>query len=110
MVLDIVRDLSIVLLAVASLVIAVLLAVLIVQVKRLVVMLREEVAPILEATQDTATRVGGTVNLVSDTVVSPLIKVNSMAVGVRQALGVLRGTRAASGQHRTPREGEHPLD
>ena len=89
MVLAAVRDVAIVLLAIASLAIGVLLVLLIVEVRSLVRTLQEEVTPILKTTQDTASRVGGTVNLVSDTVVTPLIKVNSYAAGVRQAIGTL---------------------
>lgn len=80
-----VRDVAIVLLAIQSLVIGVLLALLLVQLRHLVRMLREEIAPILQTTQDTAHRVDGTVHLVSDTVVKPLIKINSVAAGVHKA-------------------------
>ncbi len=100
MVLAAVRDVAIVLLAVVSLVIGVLLVLLLVQMRSLVRTLRDEVAPILKTTQDTASRLGGTVHLVSDTVVTPLIKVNSTAAGVRQAWNTLRGARAR-GAHRT---------
>ncbi|NLT73363.1 MAG: hypothetical protein GXX94_04105 [Chloroflexi bacterium] len=107
MVLAAVRDVAIVLLALISIVIGVLLVLLLVQIRNLVRTLREEVAPILKTTQTTASRLDGTVHLVSDTVVSPLIKVNSYAAGVRQALGTLRGprrrsSRATAGGSSTP--------
>jgi hypothetical protein len=79
------RDIAIVLLAVLSLVIGVLLAVLLVQLRILVRTLREEIAPILQTGQATAHRVDGTVHLVSDTIVRPLIKLNSFGAGVRKA-------------------------
>lgn len=103
MVLAAVRDVAIVLLALASLVIGVMLVLLLVQIRALVRTLREEVTPILQATQDTATRVGGTVNLVSDTVVSPLIKVNSYAAGLRQAVGTFRGLKGGAAGRRSAR-------
>ena len=111
MVLAAVRDVAIVLLAIASLAIGVLLALLIVEVRSLVRTLQEEVTPILKTTQDTASRVGGTVNLVSDTVVTPLIKVNSYAAGVRQAIGTLVSFRKDV-HRRTARTqgGPHPPD
>jgi hypothetical protein len=85
MVLAAVRDIAIVLLAVEALVIGALLVVLLLQIRNLVRMFREEIAPVIKATQDTASRVDGTVHLMSDTVVTPLIKINSFATGVRQA-------------------------
>ncbi len=111
MVLAAIRDVAIVLLAIASLAIGVLLALLILQVRSLVRTLQDEVSPILKTTQDTASRVGGTVNLMSDTVVTPLIKANSYAAGVRQAIGTLKGFRKDV-HRRTPRTqgGPRPPD
>lgn len=85
MILAAIRDVAIALLAIESIVIGILLAVLLVQIRKLVRMLREEVAPLLEQANDTATTVQGTVSLVSHTVVSPLVRVSSAAAGVRQA-------------------------
>ena len=95
MVLAAIRDVAIVLLAIISLVIGVLLVMLVVQIRQLVIALREEITPILQATHDTASRVDGTVHLISDTVVNPLIKLNSYATGVRQAVGTLRKPRTS---------------
>ena len=55
-----VRDLSIIILALESLVVGVLLSILIVQVTRLIRMLRDEVMPILYSTQETLGTVRGT--------------------------------------------------
>jgi BioD-like phosphotransacetylase family protein len=99
-----VRDIAIVLLAVQSIVIGVLLAILLLQIRSLVRMLRDEVAPILHTTQDTAHRVDGTVHLVSDTVIRPLIKLNSFMAGVRKGADTLlffRG-RVPRRQHTSP--------
>jgi hypothetical protein len=54
-----VRDLAIVLLAVESLVIGVLLLVLLVQLRKLVQMLREEIKPMLNSANDTVNTVNG---------------------------------------------------
>ena len=86
-----VRDLSIIILALESLVVGVLLSVLIVQVTRLIRMLRDEVMPILYSTQETLGTIRGTTTFVSDRVVQPVVKVSSYTAGVRQAVSVLFG-------------------
>jgi hypothetical protein len=86
-----VRDLSIIILALESLVVGVLLGVLIVQVTRLVRLLRDEVMPILYSTQETLGTIRGTTTFVSDRVVQPVVKVSSYTAGVRQAVNVLFG-------------------
>ena len=86
-----VRDLSIIILALESLVVGVLLSILIVQVTRLIRMLRDEVMPILYSTQETLGTVRGTTTFVSDRVVQPVVKLSSYTAGVRQAVSVLFG-------------------
>ena len=71
------RDIAIIVLALESIVIGVLLAVLVIQVIRLVKLLREEVLPILNSTQETVSTVRGTASFVSDHVVQPVVKVSS---------------------------------
>lgn len=90
-----VRDIAIIVLAVESIVIGVLLAVLVIQVIRLVKLLREEVMPILNSTQETVGTVRGTATFVSDRLVQPVVKVSSYAAGVRQAINTLFGGRKA---------------
>jgi hypothetical protein len=110
-----VRDVAILLLALESLVLGVLLAVMLVQLRRLVQLLRDEIAPILDSANDTARTVHGTTNLVSRTVVEPLVKVRSYATGTREAFRNLlairrsakrdaKGARAVSGE--TTNEGD----
>ena len=84
-----VRDLSIIILALESVVVGVLLGILIVQVTRLVRLLRDEVMPILLSTQETLGTIRGTTTFVSDHVVQPVVKVSSYTAGVRQAVNVL---------------------
>ena len=90
-----VRDISIIVLALETIVIGVLLAVLLIQVVRLIRMLREEVVPILRSTQETLGTVRGTATFVSDKVIQPVVKVSSVTAGVRQAVRTLvnRGSR-----------------
>ena len=81
-----IRDVAIVLLAIESLVIGVLLALMLVQISKLVKMLREEVSPMLDSASETVDTVQGTVNFVSQNVVSPVIKVKSYTSGIQQGL------------------------
>ncbi|MFP3895538.1 MAG: hypothetical protein ACLFV5_01700 [Anaerolineales bacterium] len=81
-----VRDVAILLLALESLVLGILLAVMLIQLRRLLKLLREEVAPILDSANDTARTVHGTADLVTRTIVEPVVEVSSYAAGARQAL------------------------
>lgn len=87
------RDIAIIVLALESIIIGVLLAILVIQVVKLVRMLREEVMPILKSTQDTVSTVRGTADFMSDHLVQPVVKVSSLAAGARQAVGVLFGRK-----------------
>jgi hypothetical protein len=84
-----VRDLAIVLLAVESLVIGVVLIVLIVEIRSLARLLRDEVKPILDSADETVRTVRGTTTFVSDTFVNPVIRVSGFMAGVTQALRIL---------------------
>ncbi len=81
-----VRDIAIVLLALESLVIGVLLALMLVQIRKLVRVLRKEITPIVDSASETAKTVHGTVDLVSQTVVDPVIKASSYFAGARQVV------------------------
>ena len=92
------RDVSIILVAIESLVIGVLLSVLVIQLARLSKLLREELLPILVATQDTVGTVRGTTTFVGDHVVQPVVTISSYAAGARGALGALVGVRKFTGR------------
>jgi hypothetical protein len=81
-----VRDIAIVLLALESVVIGILLAVMLVQLRKLIRMLREEIAPLLDSAQETLQTVKGTTSFVSQNVVHPLIKVSSYSAGALETL------------------------
>lgn len=87
------REIAIIVLAVESIVVGVLLAILVVQVIRLVKLLREEVLPILNSTQEAVSTVRGTATFMSDHLVQPVVKVSSYAAGVWQAVSTLLGRR-----------------
>jgi hypothetical protein len=92
-----VRDVAIVLLALETLVIGVLLALTLIQIRRLVRLLRDEIRPMLDSANETFSTVQGTANFVSDTVVNPVIKATSYSAGTWRALQSLLfiGRRAA---------------
>ena len=84
-----VRDLAIILLALESLVIGVVLVVLILEIRNLAKLLREEIKPILDSADETARTVRGTTSFLSETLVNPMIRASSFAAGIVQALRIL---------------------
>jgi hypothetical protein len=101
---EIVRDIAIIVLAIESIVIGILLAVLVVQVIRLIHMLRQEVLPILSSTQETVSTVRGTATFVSDHLVQPVVKLASYTAGARQAVSTLFGRRNRNGRRTSEKE------
>jgi amino acid transporter len=89
---SILRDISIIALALVTLIIGLFLIILIFQLQSLIVLLRDEVRPILDSANETANTVRGTTTFVSDTVVTPMIHVVSLFAGVGQTWRTLRRT------------------
>ena len=83
------RDVAIIVLALESIIIGILLVFLILQVQALVRLLREEMRPILDSVNETASTVRGTTAFVSDTVVSPVMRVVGIVSAVRRIFDVL---------------------
>jgi O-antigen/teichoic acid export membrane protein len=98
------RDISIIVLALVTVVIGLFLTILIFQLQSLTALLRDEIKPILESANDTANTVRGTTTFVSDAVVTPMIQVASVVAGVGQTLRVLTG----SGRRRNRRPPSPP--
>ena len=90
MVIDQVRDIAIVIIAVQSIIIGVLIAVLAFQVWRLVKMVQLEIKPILDDLKETVGTVRGTTNFVSSNVVDPVVKTSGYVAGVRRTVGVMQ--------------------
>jgi hypothetical protein len=84
--LAVVRDVAIVLLALESIIIGALLAMMLLQLRKLVSLLREEIAPMLRSANETVNTVHGTADFLSQTLVQPVIKVGSFSAGTLQAL------------------------
>jgi hypothetical protein len=83
------RDVSIIALAFTSIVIGGFLVVLIFQLQSLIALLRNEIKPILESANQTASTVRGTTTFLSDAVVTPMITAASYASAVREAARLL---------------------
>jgi hypothetical protein len=94
-IIEIVRDLVIIFLALEGILIIMALAVLILQVARLINLLQNEVGPVLKNTQETIKTAKGTVDFVGDTVVEPIIQVSAFVSGVSVLLGNAFGLRRA---------------
>lgn len=85
------RDISIIVLAFATLVTCIFLAILLLQLQSLIVLLRDELQPLLKSISETAGTVRGTTTFVSDAVVTPMIAVASYASAVRATVRSLFG-------------------
>jgi hypothetical protein len=85
------RDVFIIVLALVTIVIGLFLAILIFQLQSLIALLRDEIKPILESANQTASTVRGTTTFVSDAVVTPVIQAASYAAAVRQTIKTLIG-------------------
>ena len=97
----IIRDISVIILALESIVVLLLLGVVIGMLWWLIQTLEKKITPILDTTNETVSNVSETVNTVrgtdtfmSDTVVSPVIKVVSYASGVKRAIQTLTKWRS----------------
>ncbi|MCX7682435.1 MAG: hypothetical protein N2508_10845 [Anaerolineae bacterium] len=78
------RDAAIIFVAFETMMIGILLIILMIQVQALIVLLRDEIKPMLEAVNDTVATVRGTTQFVSHNVVSPVIKWSSYLAGLRR--------------------------
>jgi len=78
------RDIFIIFMAVESLIVGVAVIVLLLQVASLVNLLQNEVKPILTSTIETVNTLRGTTEFISETVVEPVIKLNSSIAGLRR--------------------------
>jgi hypothetical protein len=87
------RDAAIVFVAFETLLIGVILIILMLQVQSLVVLLRDEIKPMLEAANETLATVRGTTQFVSHNVVSPVVKWSGYLAGLRRVVREISGLR-----------------
>lgn len=84
-----IRDIAIIIIAIQTIVIGALLAILIWQVWRLIKMIQTEIKPIIRDTQETVSTVRGTATFVSNNVVNPVIHTGKRFVRIRRTLQAL---------------------
>jgi hypothetical protein len=94
------RDVFIIVLALVTIIIGLFLVILIFQLQSLIALLRDEIKPILESANETASTVRGTTTFVSDAVVTPVIQAASYVAAVRQTVKTLVGDGRKSGDGR----------
>lgn len=87
------RDIAIIVLALQTQVILIMLGILIYQLVVLIQMLRDDVQPMMESTQETLNTVKGTTIFVSERVAKPAIAASSYITGVGRSLGVVFSLR-----------------
>jgi len=87
------RDAAIIFVAFETLIIGILLIILMVQVQSLVVLLRDEIRPMLESANETLATVRGTTQFVSHNVVSPVVKWSGYLAGFQAILREIAGLR-----------------
>jgi hypothetical protein len=83
------RDMFIIVLAFQSLVIGTVLLILVYQLITLTRMLRDELIPMIESTQETLNTVKGTATFVSQRVTKPAIKASGYIAGIGRSIGVV---------------------
>ena len=90
-VVTLIRDISIILLAVVSIIVGILMVLLILEIRNLINTLQRDVKPILDSVNETASTVKGTTDFVSERVVRPIAGAVGTAAGARQAFAALLG-------------------
>ena len=104
---SVIRDLSIIMVALESFVIMAMLGILIWQVYKLVRVLQTEIRPILQDTQETLATLRGTTNFMTENVVNPVVETSSKVAGYRRTLQVLAGS-LSSGTPASPKPAGAP--
>jgi len=91
---EVIRDISIIVLALVSILIGVFVIILTIQVWLLTRLVQDEIKPILESTQRTVSTVRGTTVFMTEKIARPAIEAASIAAGigasVREGIGLFR--------------------
>jgi len=86
---EIIRDIVIIFMAVESSLIGIVMIILITQLARLTAMLQNEIKPILDSTNETLNMLRGTTAFLSNNLVDPVVKANSVITALRRAIELL---------------------
>lgn len=84
-----IRDIFIIVVALETLVIGIALVVLLIQLATLINLLQNEVRPIIQATGETVNSLRGTAEFLGESVVEPVIKLNSYLASIRRVLELM---------------------
>jgi len=84
-----IRDIFVIIVSLETLVIGVALVILLVQLAALINLLQNELRPILEATSETVNNLRGTAQFLGESVVEPVIKLNSYLASIRRVLELM---------------------
>lgn len=94
----IIRDMFIIVLAMEGMLIGLSLIVLVLQIAALVNLLQNEIKPIVDKTNETATTVRGTAQFMSQNVIEPVVKFGALTAGigglVREMVGLRRSLQS----------------
>ena len=103
----VIRDISIIVLALVTIIIGLFLVILVFQLQSLIALLRDEIKPILSSTNQTVSTVRGTTTFLSDSLVKPMIETASLTAGFLGGLRALVGTgRQKRRRNGSPGRGE----
>lgn len=86
---DRIRDVFIIVVSFETLVIGIALIVLLVQLASLINLLQNEVRPILQATSETVNTLRGTADFLGESVVEPVIKLNTYLASLQRVLELM---------------------
>jgi len=86
---DRIRDIFIIIVALETLVIGVALVILLIQLASLINLLQNEVRPMLQATNETINTLRGTAEFLGESVVEPVIKLNSYLASIQRVLELM---------------------
>jgi hypothetical protein len=98
-----IRDVFIIAMALVSMLLVVALVILMIQLARLIVLLQNEIKPILDSTNEAVSNLRGTTIFLSDNLVEPVIKLNEYLAGFSQLVGIMGLGKKARAKRNTTR-------
>lgn len=85
-----VRDIFIIIMALESLLLGVALIILIIQIAVLINVLKNEIKPILDTTNETVNHLRGTTTFLSNNLVEPVMKMNEYSAGLKRFVDLVK--------------------
>lgn len=85
-----VRDIFIIIMALESLLLGVALIILIIQIAVLINVLKNEIKPILDTTNETVNHLRGTTTFLSNNLVEPVMKMNEYSAGIKRFVDLVK--------------------